>query len=138
MIRSPQSLNRSGARGLDRPHSSISNGVRLVSNDATKFEVPLGKPLTVEIIAKPTNAAATKTLQRVFRNDPRIERYHRHMQNNRPSLRTKQRGGRQWPHRMKTHSAAKLDLGTTYNLVATVSIARDLASVQRFIKVSPA
>ena len=102
------------------------------------MDITPGTNVSVEITARPAKAAAIKTLYRVFRKDPVVARYHRTMKANRPSWQTRRRGGRMWHHQMKTRPHVKLELGAKYTVRATVDVIRDLASVERWIKVAPA
>jgi len=94
--------------------------------------------ICVEITAPPTNEAARKTLVRLCRKDPRVARHHRTQQRKRPSWESWRRGGRQWHHQMKSPSAVKLTPGTRYSMRGTLDVLRDLASIKRWVKVTPA
>ncbi len=101
------------------------------------MDVTPNSTINVEVVARPTSHAAEKTLMRLFRKDPQIAYHMRTQKRNRPSVRSKQRGGRMWHHRMKTKPPIKLTPGSRYALHATVDVIRDLASVERFVKVEP-
>ena len=102
------------------------------------MDIAPGTTVCVEIATTPRNAAACKTLTRVCRKDPAIVLIERRQRTHRPTVRTWQRGGRMWQHRMKTRAPVELAPGAKYTVRATVDVLRDLASVERWIKVSPA
>ena len=92
--------------------------------------------VSVEVTARPTNEAVRKTLMRLFRKDPVIAKHMRIQDKHRPSWQLKRRGGRMWHHQMKSKPPINLEAGSSYSLVATVDVLRDLNSVQRFVKVT--
>ena len=102
------------------------------------MDIAPGTNVRIEITARPNKAAAEKTLYRLCRKDPAVSKYHRVMKANRPSWREKRRGGRWWHHQMKTRPNVTLDCGASYTVFATVDVVRDLASVERWVKVTPA
>lgn len=97
-----------------------------------------GSKIAVEIAKLPTNEAARKTIVRICRKDPAIARHHRHQQAKRPSWESWRRGGKMWHHQMKSVAAVRVRAGARYTLRATLDVIQDLASVERFVKVSPA
>jgi hypothetical protein len=99
------------------------------------MNITLGSTVTVEVIKTPTNDAAHKTLIRLFRKDASVARHHRHQQSKRPSWEFWRRGGMSWHHQMKTKPAVSLQPGSKYQIRATVDVVRDLASVERFVRV---
>lgn len=100
------------------------------------INVTPGSSIRVEVTSHPTNAAATKTLARLFRRDPEMARMQRHQQRKRPSYEEWQRGNRFWHHQMKTSSPIRVEPGVSYQMRATLDVIRDLESVSRFVKVS--
>jgi hypothetical protein len=96
-----------------------------------------GTQVSVEIVSTPTNAAARKTLTRIARKDAGVAKRERTRKEKRPSLQVWRRGGRPWEHRMRTQPAISLETGRSYSVRATVDVLRDLASVEKFIKVAP-
>ncbi len=102
------------------------------------MDIAPGATVVIEISRAPGNAAAQKTLTRLCRKDPRVAKHHRRQQDQRPSWETWRRGGKQWHHQMKTVPAVKLEPGAKYTVLATVDVLRDLASVERFVRVTPA
>jgi hypothetical protein len=102
------------------------------------MDITPGTTVSVEITAPPTRAAAIKTLNRVCRKDHKVAEYHRIMKDNRPSWQLSRRGGRWWHHQMRTRPNVQLVPGAKYTVRATVDVLRDLASVERWVKVTPA
>jgi hypothetical protein len=100
------------------------------------MDITPGKTVCVEIAKLPTNAAATKTLIRLFRKDPEVSRFQRRQGQNRPSWQTWRRGGRTWHHQMKTKPPFTLTTGRQLSILATVDIIRDIESVERWVTVT--
>jgi hypothetical protein len=100
------------------------------------MDITPGKTVCVEIAKLPTNAAATKTLIRLFRKDPEVSRFQRRQGQNRPSWQTWRRGGRTWHHQMKTKPPFTLAAGRQLSILATVDIIRDIESVERWVTVT--
>lgn len=101
------------------------------------MDIKPGTTVSVEITRTPRNDAAEKTLNRVCAKDPQVAKFHRRLKEQRPSLQHWRRGGRLWHHQMKTKSPVSLTPGAKYTLFATVDVIRDLASVSRWVKVTP-
>lgn len=101
------------------------------------MDIAPGQTVSIEITARPTNAAAQNTLNRVCAKDPAVANRHRRMTRERPSWQTWRRGGRLWHHQMKSRPAAQLAPGKRYSVLATVDVIRDLESVSRFVSVTP-
>ncbi len=102
------------------------------------MDITPGKTVSIEITKLPTSAAASKTLVRLFRKDLAVVRHQRRQGKNRPSWQSWRRGGRMWHHQMKTEPPFKLAAGRRLSLLATVDVIRDLESVKRWVKVTPA
>lgn len=100
------------------------------------MDITPGSQVSVEIARPITNEAARKTITRIFKKDPSVLKAHRKTKERRPSWEEWRRGGMQWHHQMKSRQPVNLDVGATYNIKATVDVIRDLASVERFVKVS--
>ena len=101
-------------------------------------EIAPGSTIRVEITAAPKTVAAGKTLARLFAKDPVVARQKRWRKHHRPSLQTWRRGGRPWEHRMRSRLPIELKPGATCTIRATTDVIRDLASVARWVKLSPA
>lgn len=95
-----------------------------------------GTMVHVQLTANPTNEAARKTLVRLFRRDPAVQRHQRHQQRKRPSWQQWRRGNATWHHQMKTQPAIRLEKGASCRFLATLDVLRDLGSVARFVTVS--
>jgi hypothetical protein len=95
-----------------------------------------GTTVTMEITAVPTREASRKTLMRLCRKDAGIARHHRTQTSKRPSQASWRRGGKMWQHQMRTRPVIRLAPGVKVTLRATVDVIRDLASVNRWVKVS--
>lgn len=102
------------------------------------MDIRPGTRITVEIVGVPTSAAGRKTLTRLCRKDPAIERASRKQTNKRPSWQEWRRGGMTWHHQMKSGSPVSLAEGAKYSIRATLDVIRDLKSVQKFVKVAGA
>lgn len=100
------------------------------------MSIKAGSTIKLEIAKLPTNAAARKTLTRLCRRDATVQRAHRHQQRKRPSLEFWNRGNKQWHHQMKTIPAVTLRAGASFQMRATLDVIRDIASVEKWVKVS--
>jgi len=101
------------------------------------MDIKPGSRIALQIKAMPTSEAARKTVVRLCSKDPDVQRINRRRKRSRPSLRTKMRGGRFWQHRMKARSAAEIEPGRRYTILASPDVIRDLPSVRRWIDVQP-
>ncbi|MEX2671660.1 MAG: hypothetical protein WD294_06065 [Phycisphaeraceae bacterium] len=98
-----------------------------------------GSQVRVEVVKKPTNAAAVKTLKRVLLKSPE------HAEDQKVQKRGRvhgevplRRGGRIYAqHPRKTH-VVKGELGESGTIRVTGDVRNDLNSVKRFITVTPA
>ena len=98
-----------------------------------------GSRINVKIVKHPTNAAAVKTLQRLFSKDPVIAVEHKRLSKvRRKNFRTKTRGGRPYPLALVKQYPVKGAVGEQGALTATHDVVTDLRSVSRFIEVTPA
>lgn len=98
-----------------------------------------GDAIRVKVVKQPTNDAARKTLVRLLSKDPAARKADALQRKVRQAnFRTKQRGGRVWEHRPVKQRLVRGDVGETGALTATLDVLRDLASVQRFVEVTPA
>ena len=100
------------------------------------MDITPGTTVTIEISGTPTAAAARKTLTRVCNKDAKIAHAIRRRKVARPSWQEKIRGGRFWHHQMRSHSPVKLEAGCKYEVFASLDVIRDLASIERWVKVS--
>ncbi|MEW6252999.1 MAG: hypothetical protein AB1716_20365 [Planctomycetota bacterium] len=100
------------------------------------MEIAPGQTVSIELTSVPRNAAARKTLVRLFARDAAVVRDKRWQQRHRPSWQQWRRGGNIWHHQMKTKPPVTLAAGRQVALQATVDVIRDLQSVQRWVKVT--
>ncbi|MEM6550900.1 MAG: hypothetical protein AAF750_02000 [Planctomycetota bacterium] len=108
---------------------------------ATLTDIAPGTDVKVTITKTPTNAAAEKTLLRILHKDPAVAAEQKRLQKSRrKNEKLTVRGGRLrvWEHRQVKIASASATAGTTGTLKATVDVLRDLASVARFVDVTPA
>jgi hypothetical protein len=102
-------------------------------------EITPGSRVHVQIVKRPTNEAAIKTIRRVLAKDPDIKREHKRLSDVRAAnLRFKQRGGRPWGIRVSKRHPVKGQPGEEGTVLATLDVIRDLASCQRFLKIQRA
>lgn len=98
-----------------------------------------GAKIAVTITKDPTNAAAAKTLSRLFAKDAANRRLGRKRQKMLQAAVTYiRRGGRPWANRPKAPALVKPARGTTCRLTTTTDMIHDLASVRRFVEIKPA
>lgn len=97
-----------------------------------------GVNVCIEIIERPRSQSALKTLVRICRKDPRVAAFHRRQSAKRPSHQQWRRGGNYWNHRMKTEAAVAVKPGQKYNVLASLDVVRDLKSIEKCVKVTPA
>ena len=101
------------------------------------MDIKPGTTIALEITARPPRAAALKTLRRICAKDPDVRRAHDKYKADRPSWEEWIRGGHMWHHQMKSKPAAKIELGKTFTIRASVDVIRDLESVKDCVKVTP-
>jgi hypothetical protein len=99
------------------------------------MEITPGTTVTVEITASPRTDAARKTLVRLLGRTAEVRRHQCRQKRQRPSWQTWRRGGRMWHHQMKSTPPIPPTPGRRLSLLATVDAIRDLASVERYVKV---
>lgn len=98
-----------------------------------------GSLVTVTVIKNPTNAAASKTLQRLLAKDPVQQKDARRLRRIRQQeTRTHGRGGRVWHVRIPKPTRLQGRAGESGTFKATLDVLRDLRSVERFIEVKAA
>jgi hypothetical protein len=129
---------RSSAPCVPRAASLNCATLFVLAIGALAMTIAPGTSVCVEIKTTPRKDAAVKTLRRICAKDPEIDRQVQSVQRKRPSDRPKRRGGRVWHHLMKTISPVTLTAGAKYRVLATVDVLRDLASVARWVSVTPA
>ncbi len=102
-------------------------------------QIKPGSQVKVQVVKRPTNTAARKTLVRVLSKDPAIQAEHKRLRKVRAARYNPQmRGGRLYGGQMIKLHPIKGELGDSGRLTATVDVLTDLRSVQRFVEVKPA
>lgn len=98
-----------------------------------------GQQVRVEIVKRPTNAAALKTIQRLLGKDPQIAKNDEVATNRRRrGFKTKPRGGRPWNLYKSRLPLVHGEVGEAGTLKATVDVIRDLGSVSKFVQITAA
>jgi hypothetical protein len=98
-----------------------------------------GSRISVTVKKNPTNEAAAKTLSRLFAKDP-AHRKTRTFRKKllRSAVEVRRRGGRPWEVRSKAPRLVQPVAGDACNVLVTVDMLGDIASVRRFIDVKKA
>ncbi len=97
-----------------------------------------GSRISLEIVATPRTHGGRTTLARLCRKDPGLVRHHKKQTTVRPSWENWRRGGMTWHHQMKSAPKVKFNPGSRFTILATYDVIQDLASIEKFVKVSPA
>lgn len=103
------------------------------------IDVAPGTKVTVKIKKTPTNAAAAKTLSRLFAKGPgapRARRFRKKLLAG--SMDVRRRGGRPWEVRQKAPALFNPAPGDACTILATCDVINDLRSVAAFVEISPA
>jgi hypothetical protein len=93
--------------------------------------------VTCTINSVPANRAANKTIQRLMRMQPHIQKglsmlaRRRASKDNVPTT----RAGRIWINRAKTTKLTRVDVGESFTLKLTAQIIPDLKSVEKYLDV---
>lgn len=102
------------------------------------IETQPGTDVRITVTKRPTNAAAVKTLTRIFGKDAdrrKVKQRQKAMLQR--AVRTRQRGGRQWSIRPRIPNRTPAT-GDSCTIRATLDVILDLGSVERFVSVQPA
>lgn len=103
------------------------------------MDIKPGTRITLEVTKTPQSLAAAKTLSRLFKKDPVNQRADRLRKKTRTAqFDGRRRGGRIWYVRPSAPRLVQPKKGDQCSLLATTDVLRDLGSVERLIKVSPA
>lgn len=100
-------------------------------------EIKPGQWVNVKVTSRPRAAAGRKTLVRLFEQDPEVRRERTRLSKSRPPRDTR-RGGRIWICRPPRLEIVKTEPGASYRIFASVSVLRDLKSVESCVQISPA
>ncbi len=96
-----------------------------------------GQWITVKVTKRPKSVAGVKTLVRLFEKTREAQQERRRLSRARV-VKGHVRGGRTWHDRPARIAVAHITAGATCKLFASVDVARDLASVDKYVEVSPA
>jgi hypothetical protein len=100
-------------------------------------EIQPAQWVQVKVKARPTSAAAEKTMIRLFEKDEEVHEKRKRLQRVRP-VKRHIRGGRWWYDRPPRLRIVSTEPGATYKLFGSVDVLRDLSSLDRFVEVTPA
>ena len=100
-------------------------------------EIKPGQWITVKVKSQPRAVAGRKTLVRLFEQDPTVKIERRRHKNSRIIVDSR-RGGRIWKNRPPRLSVVKTTKGASYRIFASVSVLRDLKSVEPYVQIAPA
>lgn len=100
-------------------------------------EIRPGAQLRVTVKKNPSNAAAAKTLSRLFAKDPANRRQRTFRKKLlHAAVDVRRRGGRPWEVRSKAPRLIQPKAGDACTLLATVDVVNDLRSVARFVDIN--
>ena len=100
-------------------------------------EIKPGQWITVKVKSQPRAIGGRKTLVRLFEQDPTIKIERRRHKKTRP-VQDSRRGGRIWKNRPPQLSLVETTKGASYRIFASVSVLRDLKSVESYVQIAPA
>jgi hypothetical protein len=98
-----------------------------------------GTVVQIEVTRNPASQRAAKTLSRLFLKDganKRADKLRKRLRTN--QFEGRRRGGRIWVVRPSAPRLAQPQKGASCRIRATIDVLRDLGSVARFVKVTPA
>ncbi|MEX2213980.1 MAG: hypothetical protein WD768_07620 [Phycisphaeraceae bacterium] len=102
-------------------------------------QIKPGSRILVKVVKAPTNAAAEKTLARLLCKDAAAKREVNRQRSIRKRLYDpKPRGGRTYAGHIVKQQPMHGKLGESGTITASLDVLRDLASVERFVEVTPA
>jgi hypothetical protein len=119
-----------------RPEKPRQKAAAPAKSGGTAFEP--GSRITFTINQVPSRPAQQKTIQRLMRMQPEIQRGLKRLsiRRQRDVNTWKQRGGRMWANRARATKLAYVGEGETFSLLITPQIIPDLRSVEKFLTVS--
>ena len=100
-------------------------------------EIKPGQWINVKVTAEPRAAASIKTMLRLFEQDQQVKDERKRGVRARP-VRSHIRGGRDWYVRPSRLRVVKTTPGSAYKIFASVDVLRDLASLDRYVEITPA
>lgn len=102
-------------------------------------DIKPGTRVKLEVTKTPRSEAAAKTLSRLFKKDPVNQRADRLRKKTRTAeTEGRRRGGRIWYVRPAAPRLVQPGKGDHCTILATLDVIRDLGSVEKLIKVTPA
>lgn len=102
------------------------------------IDIQPGQQVHIKIVKQPTNEAASKTLRRVLNKDPEVKTDLKRLGRARARhYAPRMRGGRLYGGRRPKIHPVSGQLGEEGTITATMSVIRDLSSVERFVEVKP-
>jgi hypothetical protein len=104
-------------------------------------DVPLGSDVRIEVVKRPSNAAARKTIVRLLSKDEQVQQTNARLRRSRAkNAYANQRGGRVrvWAGRQVKLRPVTGEVGEAGTVRATYDVVRDLQSVEPFVKIEPA
>ncbi len=106
-------------------------------DDPMATEMHPGSNILITLTKSPTNAAAAKTLSRLFsRGDANRRARAKRKRMLQDAVRTKIRGGRPWAIRPRVPDSTPTP-GESCTVLATPQVLRDLGRLGRFVKIEP-
>jgi len=100
-------------------------------------DIQPGQQIKVTVTREPKAAAQRKTLVRLCEKDKQVRVERQRLKRARP-VKFHRRGGRPWgarPYRVATVSTTA---GSSYQIFASIDVLRDLKSIEKYVKVTPA
>ena len=101
------------------------------------MKLDIGTDNTFEITAVPTRVAQQKTLRRLMRLQPDVQKGLKMLQGRRKRIdnNTYIRAGRPWTDRARATKLTRVELGETFTIRVTPHIVPDIQSVEKFLAV---
>ena len=96
-------------------------------------EIEPGKKVKVVVTSEPRSEGAAKTLARLFLKDPTIAKTR--TRKPKPTV-DRRRSGRIWSNPRRGTVAVRPRQGDSCELVCTLDMVRDLASVERYVEIT--
>src|SRR5690606_28717542 len=100
-------------------------------------EMNPGQWVTVTVTAEPATAAGRKTLKRLFEQDPAVRKQRDRLAKTRQPEPSR-RGGRIWINKPPHLELVDTKPGESHRVFASVSVLRDLKSVEKYVDIKPA
>lgn len=100
-------------------------------------EVKSGQWITVKVKQEPRTAAGRKTLKRLFEQDPAVRRDRKRAERSRHEKPIR-RGGRIWINHPPRLELVETTPGAQQRIFASVSVLRDLKSIEKYVEIAPA